>query len=158
LAKSSPAAAFGNLGRVGLWLFLGLLFLGTGLELLTPYAASVVHPLAASSPVLGWCYRMWGARGAAAVFGLVQIPIGLGLLSGLGRPGDWPARLGAAGAAVTTAITSSFLLTAPGVIVGRTLLNAPLLSLPVGQFLAKDLVLLAASLLLVGESWGGGRR
>ena len=158
MAKSSPAAAFGRLGRLGLWLFLGLLFLGVGLQKLTPYEARALHPLAASSPVLGWCYRLWGARGASAVFGLIEIPIGLGLLSGLVRPGAWPARLAAAGAAAAAAITSSFLLTAPGVIAGHTVLHAPLLSLSVGQLFAKDPVLVAGALLLVGESWGGGRR
>ena len=158
MAKSSPAAGLGRLGRLGLWLFLGLLFLGIGLEKLTPYEAGVVHPLAASSPLLGWCYRLWGVRGASAVFGLIEIPIGLGLLSGLWRPTAWPARLGAAGAAVAAAVTSSFLLTAPGVIAGHTLLHAPLLSLSVGQLFAKDPVLVAGALLLVGESWGGGRR
>jgi uncharacterized membrane protein YkgB len=148
----------GNLGRLALWLFLGLFFLGVGLEKLTPYEASALRPYAGSSPLLAWCYRLWGARGASAVFGLIEVPIGLGLLSGLWRPTDWPARLGAAGAALTTAITSSFLLTAPGVIVGHSVLRAPLLSLSPGLLFAKDPVLLAASLMLVGESWGGGRR
>lgn len=158
MARSSPAALLGRLGRLGLWLALGLLFLGVGLQSLTPYQAMAVHPLAASSPLLGWCYRLWGVRGASAVFGLVGILVGLGLLSGLWRPGDWPARLGAAGAAVAAAITSSFLLTAPGVIAGHTVLHLPLLSLSVGQLFARDLALLAASLSLLGESLGGGRR
>jgi uncharacterized membrane protein YkgB len=158
LARSSPAVAIGRLGRLGLWLFLGLLFLGVGLQKLTPYEANAVHPLAAASPLLGWCYRLWGVRGASAVFGLIEIPVGLALLSGLWRPSDWPARLGAAGAAATCAVTSSFLLTAPGVIAGHTVLHAPLLSLSVGQLFAKDPILLCASLTLLAESWGGGRR
>jgi uncharacterized membrane protein YkgB len=158
LARSSSAAAIGRLGRLGLWLSLGLLFLGVGLALLTPYEANAVHGLAAANPLVGWCYRLWGVRGASAVFGLIGVAIGLGLLSGLWRPTDWPARLGAIGAAATAAITSSCLFTAPDVIAGHTVLHAPLLSLSVGQFLAKDLVLFAASLTLVGESLGGGRR
>lgn len=158
MAKSSPAALVGRLGRLGLWLFLALLFLATGLQKLTPYGAHAVAPLAAGSPLLAWCYHLWGVRGAGAVFGLIEIPIGLGLATGLWRPSDWPARLGAAGAAATTAVTASFLLTAPGVIAGHTVLHLPLLSLSVGQLFAKDLVLLAASLMLLGESLGGGRR
>ena len=158
MAKSSPAHLIGNLGRLGLWLFLGLLFLGVGLQKLTAYGAGAVHPLAAPSPLLGWCYRLWGARGASAVFGLIGIPLGLGLLSGLWRPTDWPARLGCAGAAATTAITASFLFTAPGVVAGHAVLHIPVLSFPVGYLFAKDAVLLAASLLLLGESLGGGRR
>lgn len=157
MARSSPAAVVSNVGRLGLWLALGLLFLGAGLHMLTPYQAHAIRPFAEGHPALGWCYRLWGVRGASAVFGLIQIPIGLGLLSGLWRPGALPARLGAAGAAATCAVTASFLVTAPGVIAGRTVLDLPLLSLSVGQFLAKDVALLAASLLLLGESLGSRR-
>jgi uncharacterized membrane protein YkgB len=158
LAKSSPAAFLGRLGRLGLWFFLGLLFLGIGLQKLTPYEASAVYPYAASSPFLAWAYRLWGARGASAVFGLIEIPIGLGLLSGVWRPTAWPARWGAVGAVVVAGVTSSFLFTAPGVIAGHTVLHAPLFSLSVGQLFAKDPVLAAGALLLAAESWGGGRR
>lgn len=158
MAKSSSAAVVGRLGRSGLWLVMGLLFLGIGLQKLTPYEAAAVRPFAATSPLLAWCYHLWGARGASAVFGLIEIPIGLGLLGGLWRPTAWPARLGALGATATAAVTSSFLLTAPGVVAGHTVLHLPLLSLSVGQLFAKDLVLLAAGLTLVGESQGGGRR
>jgi uncharacterized membrane protein YkgB len=158
LAKASYAAAFDRVGRLALWLFLGLLFLGVGLQKLTPYEAEAVRPYAATSPLLHWCYRLWGGRGASAVFGLVEIPIGLGLLSGLWRPGAWPARLATLAAAATAAVTASFLFTAPGVIAGHTRFGAPLLSLSVGQLFAKDLVLLAACLVLAGESFRGGRR
>lgn len=158
MARSSPAALVGNLGRGGLWLLLGVIFLGLGLQLLTPYQANAVRPLAASSPLLGWCYDLWGTRGASAVFGLLGIPVGLGLISGTFRPADWPARVGAIGAVVCFAITASFLFTAPGVIAGHSLLHAPLLSLSVGQLFVRDLALLAASLLLLAESLGGGRR
>lgn len=158
MAKSSPAAIVGDLGRGGLWLILGLIFLGLGLQLLTPYQANAVHPLAGSSPVLRWCYNLWGVRGASAVFGLLAVPVGLGLISGTFRPADWPAKVGAAGAVVTFAVTASFLFTAPGVIAGHSLLQAPLLSLSVGQLFVRDVALLAASLLLLAESLGGGRR
>lgn len=158
LARSNSAAVVGRLGRLGLWLSLGALFVVIGLQKLTPYEAAAVRPFAATSPLLEWCYRLWGVRGASAIFGLIEIPVGVGLLSGLWRPAGWPAQLGAIGAAAIAAVTSSFLLTAPGVFAGHTVLHLPLLSLSVGQLFAKDLVLLAASLLLVGESLGGGRR
>jgi uncharacterized membrane protein YkgB len=153
LARSSPAAHLGLLGRHALWLFLGLVFLIIGLLKLTPYEAAMIRPLAEPSPLLGWCYRLWGVRGASAVFGLIEIPIGIGLLIGLFRPRSTPAKLAALGAAITCLVTVSFLFTAPGVIAGHTVLHLPLLSLQVGQFLLKDLVLLAAALVLVGESW-----
>jgi len=159
LAKSSPAASVGRLGRLGLWLFLGLLFLLVGLEAaLTPYGAGAAHALGASSQLLGWCYRLWGVRGAGAILGFLQVLTGLGLLSGLFRPTDWPARLGAAGAAVASAIGASLLFTAPGVVAGHTALQVPLIAYPTGLLLAMHPTLLAASLMLLGESLGGGRR
>jgi uncharacterized membrane protein YkgB len=158
LARSNPATLVGNLGRLGLWLFLGLLFLEVGLEQLTPYGAGRTASLAASSPLLAWSYRLWGVRGAGALLGATEIAVGLGLLSGLWRPAGWPARAAAIGAALATAVGVSLLFTAPGVVAGHTLLRLPLLSFPVGQLLAQHAVLFAASLLLVAESLGGGRR
>lgn len=157
MARSSPAAIVSKLGRVVLRLTLGVLFLGVGLQLLTPYQAQRVSDLAQGSPLVGWCYQLWGVRGAGAVFGVIEILAGLGLLTGLWRPGALAARLGAAGAVAVCVVTVSFLLTAPGVIAGRTVLDLPLASLSVGQFLAKDAVILAASLMLLGESLGGRR-
>lgn len=157
MARSSPAAIVSNLGRLLLRLTLGLLFLAVGLQLFTPYEAQRISDLANGSPITGWCYRLWGERGAGAVFGVAEIFVGLGLLTGLWRSGALPAKLGAAGAAAICAITSSFLFTAPGVVAGRTVLHLPVLSVSVGQFLAKDAVLLAASLMLLGESLGGRR-
>ena len=158
LASTSPAAVLGRLGRHALWLFMGLIFLGVGLQMLTPYQANAVHPLAAGNPLLAWAYRLWGVRGASAVFGLIEIPIGVGLLIGLARPKSWLAQAAAVGAALSCLVTASLLVTAPGVIAGHTVLRLPLVSLQVGQLLAKDLVLLAAGLVLLGESLGGGRR
>ena len=157
LASNSPAALVTNVGRLMLRLALGLLFLGVGLQLLTPYQAQRVSDLAEGSPLVGWCYQIWGVRGAGAVFGLIEVLVGLGILSGLWRSGALPARLGAFGAVPICIVTTSFLFTAPGVIAGRTVLDLPLASMSVGQFLAKDVVLLAASMMLLGESLGGRR-
>ena len=154
---ANSAAMVSNLGRLMLRLALGLLFLGVGLQLLTPYQAQRVSDLAQGSPLVAWCYRLWGVRGAGAVFGVIEILVGLGLLAGLWRPGALPARLGGAGAVAICVVTASFLFTAPGVIAGRTVFDLPLASMSVGQFLAKDVVILAASLLLLGESLGGRR-
>jgi uncharacterized membrane protein YkgB len=157
LASRSPAAITSHLGRLLLRLALGLLFLSVGLQLLTPYEASRVSDLAQGSPLVGWCYRLWGVRGAGAVFGVAEILAGAGILSGFWRAGALPARLGAFGAVAVCLVTTSFLFTAPGVVAGRTVFHLPLISMSVGQFLAKDVVILAASLMLLGESFGGRR-
>jgi uncharacterized membrane protein YkgB len=138
-----------------LWLVLGLIVLGIGLQKLTAYEAFAVQPFAASSPFLGFWYEWLGVRNTSRLFALVEVLIGLGLLSGLRWPGRWPARAGALLAAGTAFVTSSFLFTAPGVLVEGA--SLPLLTVEVGQLFLKDLVLLGASLLLLAESLGSRR-
>lgn len=67
--------------------------------------------------------------------------------------GIWSARasvLGAAAAVITFLVTSSFLLSAP--VWEATLGGFPYLSVVPGQFLLKDLVLLASAVVLLGWS------
>lgn len=140
----------------GVWLALALPFLGIGLQKLTAYEAQAVAPLAASSPFLAWLYDLLGVRGASFAFAAVEIPTGLGLIVGVVRPTSWPARIAAPLAAATAFVTLSFVATAPGAWIVRD--GVPLLTVEVGQLFAKDLVLLAAALLLTVQAWSPGRR
>ncbi|HEY8615005.1 DUF417 family protein [Phenylobacterium sp.] len=155
MPRRQSAAGLRRFATGYLWLVLGLIFLGIGLQKLTHYEAFAVRPFAASSPFLGFWYEWLGVRGASRVFAAVEVVIGLGLLSGLRWPTRWPARAGAVLAAGTSFITSSFLITGPGVLVEEG--PVPLLSLEVGQLFLKDLVLLGAALVLFAESLGGRR-
>ena len=155
MARRNGSAATRRFAHAYLWLVLGLLFLGIGLQKLTAYEAFAVRPYAATSPFLAHWYDWLGVRGASRLFAATEILIGVGLLSGLKWPGRWPARTGALLAAGTAFITSSFLVTAPGVLVADG--PIPLLSLEVGQLFVKDLVLFGAALVLIGESFGRGR-
>jgi uncharacterized membrane protein YkgB len=155
LPRRAPAPGLRRFAVGYLWLVLGLIFLLIGLQKMTAYEAFAVRPFAASSPFLGFWYEWLGVRGASRLFGATEILIGAGLLSGLRWPTRWPARAGALLAAGTAFVTSSFLVTGPGVLVADA--EVPLLTLEVGQLFVKDLVLLGAALVLVAESLGGRR-
>lgn len=145
-----PAVMLESLGVRAIWLALALLFLGIGLQKFTAYEAEAIVPFAARSPFLSWCYALLGVRGASALFAVIEVAAGAGLAVGVVRPQSRLALLGAAGAVATSFITASFLVTTPGAVIVRH--GLPLLSLQVGQFFAKDLVLLAASVAALGES------
>lgn len=155
MPQQNFAAGLETLGRRLLWLSMALIFLAIGLQKLTAYEAAAVAPLARQSPFLAWAYGLLGARGASFLFAAIEIPTGVGLLIGVARPKSWPARAGALGAAVVSFVTASFVLTAPGALIRHG--PVPLLSLPVGQLFAKDLVLLAVAVVLIGASFRKGR-
>lgn len=115
----------------------------------TAYEAGGIEGLVASSPVTSWLYGVLSVQGAANLIGTIEIATAALLIAGI-----WHARasvIGAAGAALTFLVTSSFLLSAPPVW-EATLGGFPYLSVLPGQFLLKDLVLLSAALFLLGRS------
>jgi uncharacterized membrane protein YkgB len=116
-----------------------------GLSKFTAGEAAAIAPLIAHSPFLAWM-TIFGARAASDAIGTTEIVIALLLLA---RP--LSARLGALGAALavgTFLTTSSFLLTTPGVFA----FNGLAVLSDVGAFLIKDLGLLGASVVVLGEA------
>ncbi len=114
----------------------------------TAYEAGAIEGLVASSPFTSWLYSVFSVQGASNLIGTVEIATAAVLVAGV-----WSARasvIGAAAAAGTFLLTSSFLLSAP--VWEKTLGGFPFLSVVPGQFLLKDLVLLAAALFLLGRS------
>ena len=104
--------------------------------------------LIASSPLLSWLYVIFDQRAAANMIGIVEITAAILIAV---RP--WSAGAGAIGAmiaAATTAVTLTFLFTAPGW--EATLGGFPALSVVPGQFLIKDAVLFGASLWILGDA------
>ena len=119
----------------------------------TEYEAKGIEPLVANSPLLSWAYHAFGLRGVANLLGVSEIAFGL--LIGL-RP--FSARLsayGSLGAVLMFLTTLSLLLTTPGVIAPGYAF--PVLSANVGQFIAKDLVLLGAAVWTAGEALRAAR-
>ena len=127
---------------------LALVFAWIGAMKFTAYEAGAIEGLIASSPFLSWIYAVTDVRGAAYLIGSVEITAAVLLMM---RP--WSAAAGAAGAAIvlaTTLVTLSFLFTAPGW--EASLGGFPALSVVPGQFLLKDVVLLGASMWILGDA------
>ena len=96
-----------------------------------------------NSPLVGWWHSLFGIAGASRVVGIYEILTGLLLAA---RPfSPRLASVGGAMAAICFLITLSFMLSTPGVV--QPSFGTPLaLSAFPGQFLLKDVVLLAVSL------------
>lgn len=130
-----------------------LIFLWFGFLKFTAYEAKGIAPLVMHSPLLSWAYELLGERGFASALGVVEITIGV--LIAL-RPFSAKASgIGSCASIVTFLTTLSFLLTTPGV--WQEGLGFPYLSGAIGQFLIKDVVLLAASIWTAGEAFRAAR-
>lgn len=136
-------------GRVLLILTLATIFLWIGAMKFTDYEARSVAPFIANNPLISWLHTVFGIHGASRFLGVYEILTGLLLLGGFLN-----ARLGVLGGAMsilTYLITLSCLFTTPGV--GAPEAGGfPALSAEIGQFLAKDFVLLAASVYVLGDA------
>lgn len=155
MAASSEHHSFGR--RVQHWaalllrLALIMIFLPIGLQKFTAYEAEAIEPFVANSPIFSWAYDLFGLRATAGFVGTTEILVAIGLFIGLFARGSLPSLLGAVGSALTYVVTLSFLLTTPDVFT-VTSGGIPVLTPAFGQFLMKDLVLLSASIYLVGEA------
>lgn len=142
---SHPAAPDGRvLLRAGIVII--LLWFG-GMKFLA-YEAEGVAGIAQDYWLFGWLYPIVGVAGASAVIGVLEITAGLLIVVG----GRWP-RLGLLGALMgvaTFVVTLSFFFTAPGIVAEGYAF--PALG-STGQFLAKDIGLLAICLYLGLGSW-----
>lgn len=119
-----------------------------GLLKFTASEAGRIQNYVSHSPFLSWTHLVLDHRTLAAVFGCVEVTAAVLIM--LRR---WFPRVSAVGSALAIGLfltTLSFFFTTPGV--GDAAAGGfPALS-PTGQFLLKDLVLLGASVLTLGES------
>ena len=142
------AAEIMHVGRLATIYALVLVFAGIGAMKFTAYEANAIEGLVASSPFLDWLYAVFDKRGAANLIGVIEIAAATLLAL---RP--WSPAAGAIGAVLvmaTTAVTLTFLFTAPGW--EPSLGGFPALSVVPGQFLIKDAVLFAAALWVLGDA------
>ncbi|UNK48645.1 YkgB family protein [Lysobacter sp. S4-A87] len=142
------ARQFGSAGglrtaRVGLWLGQLVVLTWIGLMKFTLIEAEGVEGLMRSSPLFSWLYRFFDVQGASNVIGAIELATAALILL-------WPwqpriARWGLAMAAATYLLTNTFLVTLPG---WQPDLGFPFVA-GTGQFLLKDLLLLAGALVLM---------
>lgn len=112
------------------------------------YEAGAIEGLVASSPLTSWLYSVFSLQGAANLIGTVEIATAAAIL--LAPFHRHIAIVGSLAAIATFAVTSSFLLTAP--VWEASLGGFPALNVVPGQFLLKDIVLLAAAISLLGKA------
>ncbi|MGU3782411.1 YkgB family protein [Burkholderia metallica] len=126
-----------------------VIFLWFGGMKFTGYEANGIAPFVVNSPIMSWLNASFGVQGASNVIGVLELSTAAALIAGAFQP-----VLSALGAAMSTAtylITLTFFLSTPGV-AEATSGGFPAISALPGQFLLKDLVLLAASLCLLVAS------
>ena len=134
---------------------LALVFLWFGCLKFTQYEAAGIAPLVMNSPLVAWWHGVFGIAGTSRMLGIYEILTGLLIAA---RP--FAPRAGAVGgamAAICFVVTVSFLLTTPGVVQPGFATPFALSPFP-GQFLLKDVVLLAVSLWILFSARTEARR
>ena len=104
---------------------------------------------------MAWAYQWLSVNGLAALIGSTEL-----VIAGLIAARPFSARLSAAGSFLAVGMfltTLSFLFSTPGV-VEASAGGFPAISVLPGQFLIKDVVLLAAAVWSLGESLRGLRQ
>lgn len=114
----------------------------------TAYEAGAIEGLVASSPFLAWLYTISSQQAVSNLIGTIEIATAV--LLALGPLFRKAALIGAVAAIATFLTTLTFIFTAPGW--EQSLGGFPTLSVVPGQFLLKDIVLLAASVSLLGRA------
>lgn len=137
-----------RLGEHGLVLSTVIVLAWIGAMKFTAYEAGAIEGLVASSPLTAWLYGFLSLQGASNLIGTIEIATALTLLAGLRFRAA--AIAGSLAAIATFAVTLSFLFTAP--VWEASLGGFPALSVVPGQFLLKDVVLLAAAVALLGKA------
>ena len=150
LADQTGIAASGEqseaLGVVVLRAGLGLIFLWFGAIKFTGIGAV---GMMVNSPLLSWLPASLGFAGASHFLGVFEIATGVLLWAGFAKP--ILSAIGGAMAAFTFLITVSLMFSTPGV--AEPLAGGfPALSAIPGQFLLKDVGLLAIAIFIAGES------
>ena len=134
----------GHALRYGLVLI--LLWIG-GMKF-TAYEAEGIRPFVENSPLFAWTYPAFGVRGLSNLLGVTEILVGLLIAA---RP--WLPRVSAVGSLLAVGMflsTLSFLVTTPGAWADE-IGGFPAIGV-LGQFLIKDVALLATAVWSFGEA------
>ena len=119
----------------------------------TAYEAEGIKTFVSNSPLMSWGYSVLGVYGFAKLIGTIEILFGV--LIALRGFAPRVSAIGSLGAVAMFLTTLSFTLTTPGV--WQPGYGFPFPSPMPGQFLAKDLLCLAAAIWTAGEALLAGR-
>ena len=116
----------------------------------TAVEAEAIQGLVGNSPLMSWIYNLLSVRSTSALIGTSEL-----VIAGLIAARPFSARVAAVGGALAVGMfltTLSFMLSTPGVF-EASLGGFPALSVLPGQFLLKDVVLLAAAVCSFTDAW-----
>lgn len=136
------------LGTYGAYFALAVIYFWFGGMKFTHYEAAGIVPLVSNSPLLGWVYDVFSVDTFSSLLGVLEVSIAFLIAGRLLSP-----KLSLIGGALSAGLfftTLSFMLSTPGVI--EPGLGFPAIAVAPGQFLLKDLGLLAASIFVAGHS------
>ena len=133
--------------RAFLRLGVAVILLWFGYMKFLPYEAEGVRGIAEPYWLFGWMYPLIGVGGASAVIGVLEVTAG-GLIA-LGGRFPFAGLVGSLMGVATFLVTLSFFFTAPGIV--QDGYAFPALG-STGQFLAKDIGLLAICLFLLFDA------
>ncbi|WP_419904395.1 YkgB family protein [Kiloniella sp.] len=148
LTLSKLSAVFTLLGTSGIFATLSIIYFWFGGMKFTAYEAQGLVPLIENSPLLSWVYEVFSVRVFSNILGVIEVCIGLLIALRFFSP-----KLSAIGGILSSGLfvtTLTFMVSTPGVF--EPSLGFPAISVMPGQFLLKDLGLLAASLFVTGRS------
>ena len=123
-----------------------VIFVWFGFMKFTSYEAMGIAPLMQNSPIMSWIPALFGVQGGSYFIGVIELATAAAL--GIGAFNPVASALGAAMSCVVYIVTLTFFLSTPGV-AAPAAGGFPAISADIGQFLLKDLVLLAASACLL---------
>ncbi len=151
VVPSELASELDRVSRWGLRYGLVLVIGWIGAMKFTAYEAEGISGLVDNSPLMSWAYNFLTQRQFAAALGAGELVIAILI----GCKSIWPrgAVIGAAAAVGMFLTTLGFMITTPGV--GEASAGGfPAISVVPGQFLLKDVVLLAASMSSLADAVG----
>jgi reactive chlorine resistance protein C len=142
LAYAEPAS------RIGIYASIAMIYAWFGGMKFTDYEAQGLVPLVENSPLLSWFYAVFSVRGFSNFLGILELSIGLLIALRAVNP-----TFSAAGGFLSAGLfvtTLSFMISTPGVFVPE--LGPPAITVVPGQFLLKDVGLLALSFWMFVDS------
>lgn len=136
------------LTAAGLYISLVVIYGWFGGMKFTAYEAEGLVGLVGNNPLLSWTYSLFSVRGFSSLLGVLELSIGALIAARLFHPAY--SLVGGLLSAGLFATTLTFMVTTPGVLVPE--LGFPAISVAPGQFLLKDIGLLALSLWIAIDS------
>lgn len=146
--KQSLGVKIMAFGTYGAYFALAIIYFWFGGMKFTHYEAQGLVPLVSNSPLLGWVYEIFSVDIFSSLLGVLEISIGALIAGRLLSP-----KLSLIGGVLSAGLfftTLSFMFSTPGVI--EPGLGFPAITVAPGQFLLKDIGLLAASIFVAGHS------